>query len=346
MRAAVFHGPRDVRIEQVPDPASAPGRVVIRNLVNGLCGSDLHLFQGDLTGGIPVPAQFGHEFCGEVVEVGQGVAGIGIGDLVTVEPLESCGSCRDCRAGSPNVCWDARWYAATGSIGGLSEFASVASGSAHLLPDGVSTEQGALVEPMAVAYHACRTGAATPGDRVVVLGAGPIGIGVALGMRALGVDDVVVAEPVSLRRAALEALGVARVVGPSAEAILDAYGGPADLVIDAAGVQAAFDAAVEVLGPRGRLVIVAMYGGEVAFRPVRLLTREVSVRLSCAYAAGDFAAVIGHVAAGRYPTAPWVEHVALGGLDEAFGRLERGEAAKLLVDVAGVTPSGRPTRPG
>jgi (R,R)-butanediol dehydrogenase/meso-butanediol dehydrogenase/diacetyl reductase len=333
MRAAVFHGPRDVRVEEAPDPVVAPGRVVVRSLANGLCGSDLHLFQGDTTGGIPLPAQFGHEFCGRVVEVGDGATGVAVGDLVAVEPLESCGRCRECTDGAPNVCRDVRWYAATGTIGGLSELASVAAGSVHVLPEGTTAEQGALVEPMAVAYHACRTGGAAPGDRVVVLGAGPIGIGVALGLRALGVDEVVVAEPAPARRAALEELGVARVANPDAGAILEAHDGPVDLVIDAAGVPAAFDTALDVLGPRGRLVVVAMYREAVPFQPVRLLTREVRIALSCAYAAGDFAAVIGHIAAGRYPTSPWVEHVGLEDLDDAFGRLERGEAGKLIVDM-------------
>jgi (R,R)-butanediol dehydrogenase/meso-butanediol dehydrogenase/diacetyl reductase len=169
---------------------------------------------------------------------------------------------------------------------------------------------------------------------VAVLGGGPIGIGVALGLRALGVESVVVAEPAPARRAAIGALEVARAVEPDPSAILDALDGRVDLVVDAAGVPAAFGTAVEVLAPRGRCVVVAMYREAVTFHPVAPLTREIRISWSCAYGAGDFSAVIGHMTAGRYPTSSWVEHVRLDELDAAFGRLERGEAVKLIVDMA------------
>jgi (R,R)-butanediol dehydrogenase/meso-butanediol dehydrogenase/diacetyl reductase len=178
---------------------------------------------------------------------------------------------------------------------------------------------------------------AAAGERAVVVGAGPIGIGAYLGLRALGVEDVVVIEPAQERRAAVAAVGAETVLDPNevdvTTAVLDrTRGGGVSVVIDAAGAPAGFESALPMLGAGGRLVIVAAFMDPVAFHPLYVFQREIEILHSFAYC-NDFEAVLAHLAEGRYPSDAWVEVVPAQQLHEAYGRLERREAMKVLVDV-------------
>src|SRR5262252_6934665 len=154
MRAALYHGKEDIRIEDIPEPSTRPGTVKLRVAANGLCGTDLHLFYGGAHPAMTLPVVLGHEFGGEVVDVGEGVEDLRLGDQVAVEPLIPCGDCPHCRAGDYNLCGRMRVHGFAGAQGGLAELCVAARSNVHLLPDGVSASEGALVEPLAVAYHA------------------------------------------------------------------------------------------------------------------------------------------------------------------------------------------------
>jgi (R,R)-butanediol dehydrogenase/meso-butanediol dehydrogenase/diacetyl reductase len=337
MRAALYHGPGDIRLDNVPEPNPGPDDVKVRTLHNGLCGTDLHQYFVGPMSPAPLPVVVGHEFAGEVVEVGRNVTRVAVGDVVAVEPLWPCGACPPCEAGDYNLCVQILCHGLGGPGGGLSEFTIVRERMAYRLPEQVGPVLGALVEPMSVAYRAVLRAHPLPGVAAVVLGGGPIGIGSLLALRALGVEDVTVVEPAAQRRAAVSALGAETVLDPSATDVVGAireatHGAGVPVVIDAAGVAASFTAGLGVASTKARFVTVAAYMEPVTYNPTDAMMREIEIVSSFSYA-GEFDAVIGHMAAGRYPTEGWIEHVPFDDHLGAYDRLHRGEAIKLLVDL-------------
>jgi (R,R)-butanediol dehydrogenase/meso-butanediol dehydrogenase/diacetyl reductase len=338
MLASRLHGLEDVRLEEVPDVEPGEGQVRVRNAYNGICGSDLHMyFRGQF--GRPEPIILGHEFAGVVDAVGPGVDGIAVGTPVAVRPFHRCGHCERCRRGLGHLCLPMRVLGCGADGGGLAERCVAEVDMVYPLPDGVSLELGALVEPMSVSYNGVLRGDVEPGMSTVVFGAGPIGIGVVLALRALGVDDVVVVEPSTTRRDAIAALGATDVLDPRAEDVRAAVMAHtadcgADVVFECAGVEASFASALDVLGARGRLSVVAIYEDPFTFNPTRMMMNEIEVRGSMGYEAGIYEAVIGLMEKGAYPTAGWVDHIPWNALaDEGFVPLRRGEGMKVMVDV-------------
>ena len=237
MRAAVFHGRCDLRLEDVPEPEAGPGDVKLRVHYNGICGSDLHeYYAGPMTTrtephpltGVKNPVIFGHELCGSVVALGDGVEDLEIGDRVAVEPVETCGHCLDCRSGHYNHCRLLAFHGYNRAGGGLAEYTVVRRSMAHRLPSALSPAQGALIEPMAIAWSTVRRCRVEAGQTVALHGAGPIGIGVFLVLRARGVR-VIVSDPSPLRREVMRALGAPVVLDPGeadvVTAIRDLTGG-------------------------------------------------------------------------------------------------------------------------
>jgi (R,R)-butanediol dehydrogenase/meso-butanediol dehydrogenase/diacetyl reductase len=223
--------------------------------------------------------------------------------------------------------------------GGLAEYCVMPADMVFALPEAVTLEQGALVEPMAVSYNGVLRGDVEPGMRTVIFGAGPIGIGVLLGLRANGIDDVVVVEPSAKRREAIAALGATEVLDPTLDDVHGAVishtrGEGADVVFECAGVAASFSAAVPLVTARGKLVVVAVYEDSLEWNPTQLMINEVEVRGSMGYEVGVYERVIELMDAGHYPTSGWVEHIPWSGVvEEGFGPLRRGERMKVMVDV-------------
>jgi (R,R)-butanediol dehydrogenase/meso-butanediol dehydrogenase/diacetyl reductase len=346
MRAAVFHGRCDLRLEDVPEPEPAPGDVKLRVHYNGICGSDLHeYYAGPMTTrtephpltGVANPVIFGHEFCGSVVALGEGVEDLQVDDRVAVEPVETCGRCLDCRSGRYNHCPLLAFHGYNRTGGGLAEYTVVRRTMAHRLPAALTPTQGALIEPMAIAWATARRCQVEAGQTVALHGAGPIGIGVFLVLRARGVR-VIVSDPSPLRRNVMRSLGATVVIDPRetdvVTAIRDLTGGHgADASVDAAGVPAAISAGLRGTRIDGNFVVVAIHEKPIEIAPLDLLMPEVritGVALSC----NDFPAVIEAMAKGTFPTAGWVSTIPFDRLlDDGFERLRRQEALKLLVDL-------------
>jgi (R,R)-butanediol dehydrogenase/meso-butanediol dehydrogenase/diacetyl reductase len=268
--AAQLHGREDLRVEEVAEPEPGPGEVKIAVAHNGLCGTDLtEYFDGPmactsephpLTGGA-LPQIMGHEFAGTVTAVGTGVDDVVAGDRVAVEPLYYCRRCHACRAGLTQLCELVMTHGICSNGGGLAEYTVVPSWMLHRLPETMTLAQGALVEPMSVSFSGVLRSGIEPGQAALVLGAGPIGIGVTLGLRAIGIEDITVVEPAPTRRAAVEALGV-DVLDPDAVDVVAEVrrrtdGRGVDAAFDCAGAAATFSIAPAVLRPRGRYVILA-----------------------------------------------------------------------------------------
>jgi (R,R)-butanediol dehydrogenase/meso-butanediol dehydrogenase/diacetyl reductase len=347
MRAAVYHGPNKIEIAEVPEPAPAPGTVKLKVGLNGICGTDLHEYYA---GPIFVPTEphpltkaqmplvIGHEFSGVITEVGADVTGWSEGDRVAVEPIYRCGHCPACKAGNYNICAQIGFHGLM-SDGGMAEYTVVPTDMLHKLPDNVSLQLGALVEPMSVAYHAATLGEVKAGDTAMVFGAGPIGIGLWFALRGKGCDDVFVVEPSATRRASIEQLD-ARTLNPAAVDIpafiaehTDGRG--ADAVYDAAGVTPAIETALACVGARRPMVSVAIYEKPLTTPLLNLVMNESRIQGSLCYTAADFEAVIALMAEGSYDTTGWVTEIAIDDvIDEGFEALHAGKKMKVLVDPA------------
>jgi len=345
MRAAVYYGPNKVSVEDVAIPTPGPGQVQLQVGFNGICGTDLHEYYA---GPIFVPTQphplthqelpltLGHEFSGTITAVGAGVTGWREGDRVAVEPIYKCGHCGPCAAGNYNVCQQIGFHGLM-SDGGMAEYTVVPTNMLHRLPDNVSLELGALVEPMSVAYHAATLGDVGPGDTAMVFGAGPIGIGLWFALRGKGLQEIFVVEPSPTRRAAIEALGAATLDPTVTDVpgfIADhTYGAGADAAFDAAGVTPAVETALACVGSRKPMVSVAIYEKPLQTPLLNLVMNESRIQGSLCYTGADFEAVIALMAQGAYDTGGWVAQIPIGDVvSEGFEALHAGNKMKVLVD--------------
>lgn len=280
MRAARLHAAGDVHIDEVPTPQAGPGEVLVRVRAVAICPSDLRLYQeGHASGVVPDhPMIQGHEFSGEIAALGEGVDGPPMGTRVAVEPSWHCGECDLCLRGHENLCRHIVFPSFPQRDGALAEYIACPAFSVRELPDGASFAEGALIEPLGVGIHAVRLAEARPGQRVAVLGAGTIGMCVVLVLRAQGVGEIAVVEPIAGRREWPRDLG-AQVVA-SHEDLLDA-GYEADAVFECSGDSAAFDQALRLARPAGRVVIVGIpHPDEVCFDSTTPRRRELTVIFS------------------------------------------------------------------
>ncbi len=258
MTAARLHGVRDIRLAQEPAPTPGPGTSLIRVTAVGLCGSDLHWFADGGIGdaGLSRPLVLGHEIAG-VVEQGPLA-----GTRVAADPAWPCGSCDQCLAGNRNLCPTVRFAGHGANDGGLRELMAWPDHLLHPLPDSLSDADGAMLEPLGVALHAMDLGRPRPGECIVVVGCGPIGLCAVQVARAAGADRVIAVEPLAHRRELAARLGADVVLEPGPHvgaAVLDATDGRgAGLVIEVAGNDAAVDVSIECARPGGVVVLVGI----------------------------------------------------------------------------------------
>jgi (R,R)-butanediol dehydrogenase/meso-butanediol dehydrogenase/diacetyl reductase len=349
MKAARFHGPGDIRIEDVPEPEVGLGQVEVTVDWCGICGTDLHEF---LEGPIFIPARgaphpitgaelpvvMGHEFAGVVSAVGSGVSGIGEGDRVAVEPYYVCGECVACVAGRYNICRKLGFIGLSGQDGGFAEKCVVDSRWIHPLGD-LPTDVGALVEPLAVGYHAVRLSGLRPGGTAAVFGAGPIGLVTTAALKAAGAGQVIVVEPAAARKAKATPAGADTVLDPTetdvAAAVRDLTGGAgADVTFECAGIDAVLASAIGAVRPGGTVVNVAIWGHVPQVAMNDLVLSEISVIGSLAYC-GDHSDTIallrdGKVAAEQFITGRiGLDDLVKGGFRELIDNKE--ENVKILV---------------
>ena len=297
MKAARWHKARDIRIEDVPTPVPGPGQVKIKVKWTGICGSDLHEY---VAGPIFVPVDkphavshevapivMGHEFSGEVAEVGEGVTKVKPGDRVVVEPILSCGKCSACQHGKYNLCEDLGFHGLSGGGGGFSAYTVVGERWTHKMPDGLSFEQGALVEPAAVALHAVRLSSLKAGGTAAVFGAGPIGLLVIEALRVAGATSIYVVELSEQRGAKAKELGATAVIDPSKEdaaaRIKELSGGGVDVAFEVTGVPAVLQQCIDATRYEGETVIVSIWEKEASFQPNTVVLKEKTLKGIIAY---------------------------------------------------------------
>ncbi|MFC5061864.1 2,3-butanediol dehydrogenase [Actinomycetospora atypica] len=347
MRSAVYYRPHDVRIDDVEVPEAGPGQVKVRVAHNGVCGSDLHEYFSSETfvpvqphpqTGVQAPVALGHEFSGTVEAVGDGVTRVAVGDRVAARPTYTCGECPSCRAGAPNTCRVLAFHGLSGFGGGLSEYTVLPESMVFPLPENVSLELGALVEPMAVSYHAVKLSEIQPGQLAVIAGLGPIGVGLFFALRAHGVTNIIASDPSAERRAILTKLGAENVIDPTvtevataAAEVTDGLG--AHVVFDAAGVGAAIITGIGALAPRGKIVVVGIHEQAMELNPTALLLGEAQIVASLVYTDDDYREVIASMSRGEITGEGWVDHAPLDDLLTVYDELRRGARMKVLIDL-------------
>jgi (R,R)-butanediol dehydrogenase / meso-butanediol dehydrogenase / diacetyl reductase len=290
MRAIRIHGRDDVRLEDVPIPDLHPGHVLLRITTAGICGTDSALArfgEAVVPAGTPArwPVVLGHEFAGEVLEVGPGVDELAEGDLVACGAGISCGECRQCRLGRTNLC---ERYATAGvhRDGGLAEYCAVPAAICEpVAQHGVTGDTAAMAQPMAVAEHAIGAADLAAGERALIIGAGGIGSFATWAASSRGAEVTVYDLDVA-RLSIAESLGAARAIAagaetPAVEALVAE--GPFDVVYEMAGAQEPLEAAVAAVRPGGRIVLVGVHGGPRSVHLDRITLQEIRVHGTLAH---------------------------------------------------------------
>jgi len=331
MRAAVVQGLHlPLKVETLPDPVPGPGQVLVQVGRCGICGSDLHMTEDPMFG-VLAGDILGHEFAGEVVDCGPEVSAVRAGDLVSVTPLQSCGRCPTCLAGEPAWCQEMRLQG-----GGYGQLALTSARQCVPLPDGLSLADGAIVEPLAVALHGVQLSGLKPGDRVLVLGAGPIGLAVAYWARRLGAGAVVVQDihPYQERRALdMGATGFVHDREEPAAAGVRALGGRADIVYECVGLPGVIAQAVEQVRVKGTVLILGLCTQPDSLIPFAALSREARLQTSAFFTLPEYRAALDALSAGAVePRHLVTDAVSLDEVPAAFEALKhRTRQCKVLI---------------
>ena len=251
MLAARLYGPRDIRVERMPHPGKpGPGNVLLCVTATGICGSDLHTFANARIGDtvLKSPLVLGHEFAGIIETIGSGVEKLRAGMRVAVDPAQPCHHCDLCESGNPNLCRRLHFCGLYPDDGSLCEFMVVPARTCFPVPDSINDEAAAMLEPLGVALHAINLAKIRPGNRVAVIGAGPIGLLLVQAAKLAGAGEIFVRDPLPGRLMLAAKLGAKPL----------AVRGEVDVAIEAAWGGAAIEQALELARPGGRVVLVGI----------------------------------------------------------------------------------------
>lgn len=301
--AAVLHGIGDVRLDHRPDPAAGTGEVIVEIGAVGICGSDVHYYEHGRIGQYVVrePMVIGHEAAGIIVEVGQGVDAARLGELVALEPGIPDYTCDECRAGRYNLCPGIRFLATPPIDGAIVGRMAFPAALAHRAPDGLSAEQAAMAEPVSVGVWACRKASVSLGDRVLITGAGTIGLLAAQVARTCGATNITVTDISEFR------LSVARDLGFTAVSASAPPVGEYDVLLECSGSQSAVTAGVSQMAPAGRVVLVGMGADSVSIDVPLLQGRELSVTGVFRYA-NTYPMALHLISTGQVDVTPVITH--------------------------------------
>lgn len=339
MKALVFRGVgQPLQLETVDDPTPGEGEVVLRVGRCGICGTDLHRTEHNVWTCRP-PVVLGHEFAGEIVALGKGVEGLTEGMRVTALPYIGCGKCRACLAGTPHQCPTNLNVGTEQLAGGYAEYVKVGAATCLQLPTALSIEDGALVEPLAVGLRGVKRGGVKPGDRVLVIGAGPIGLAAAYWAKLAGASKVAVSAPSDRRKPLAEAMGATAFITASDDKSLAAateaeLGGLADVVLECVGQPGMIQRSLSCLRTGGRVVVLGVCIQPDTIMPLVGLSKEADIRFSVVYDVAEFQTCIDALDAGHVaPRAMVTDTVSLADAPAAFEALrQRTHQCKVMVD--------------
>lgn len=278
MRASVLVSKGVIEMQERPVPTPGDGEVLVRVASVGVCGSDVHYYKEGRIGDYVVdqPLVLGHEVSGLVVGVGRGVDESRVGDRVAIDPQRPCRHCRTCKAGRSNLCPFMEFYATPPHDGTFCDYVLAPSDQAYLVPDSLSDDSAALLEPLSVGLWAAHKAAIGPGDRVLVAGAGPIGAMVAQAVRARGASDVVATDFVDSRRERITSFGATRALHPVADAA-EIAGLQADAFVDCSGATPAVLSGLAATRSGGTVVLVGLGAEQMPLPVQEIASRELNV---------------------------------------------------------------------
>jgi (R,R)-butanediol dehydrogenase/meso-butanediol dehydrogenase/diacetyl reductase len=347
MKAAVWHGLKDIRVEDVELQALREDEVKVRVAWAGICGSDLHEYQegpvfvpvdakADLTGEV-APLTMGHEFAGVVEEVGSKVTNFKVGDRVVVNPTLTY------RKKHEEVDrFDGFNFIGLHGNGGFAKYANVPETNIHRLADNLTLQDGALVEPMAVAVQAVKDSGVELGDTVAVFGAGPIGLLTIIAAKASGASKIIVLDLSDNRLEKAKELGATHVINSGKEEPVQAVRAIApdgvDVSFEVAGVAPTFKQAIDVTKPKGNMMIISIFARPIEWNPIQLINTGVNVLSSIVYTPSTFQRTIDAMSTGQLnPQGIITSQIVLDDIvDKGFETLTNDKTqSKILVELSG-----------
>ncbi len=336
-QAAYYEGDRQIRlgIGEPRDPGEGEAQLQVSHC--GICGTDLHIFHGAMDARVDMPLVMGHEMSATVRKLGAGVEGFAEGDRVVVMPLAPCADCPACAAGHSHICHKLN-FLGIDTPGAFQSFWTVPAYTLHRIPANLSMAHAALIEPLAVACHDLRLADLQPGDQVIVLGGGPIGMLVALVAQQAGAA-VIVSEINPYRVELARNIGL-EAVNPSETDLIELVmqrtkGAGADIVFEVSGSQAGADIMTELLRTRGLAVVVAIFAQKPQIDLFRFFWRELRLKGVRVYESQDFAEAISLAAQGTLPLDGLISDIRpLSALRSGFEDMEKGgQVMKILLEL-------------
>ncbi len=337
MTAAYYRGDKSFAVENAKRPEPAPGEVLLKIAYCGICGTDMHVFHGNMDARVGLNRVIGHEMSATVAAIGDDVAGFDVGQKVVVRPLDACGDCPACAAGHQHICHNLK-FLGLDTDGAMQEYWSVPAHTLHHLPNDMRLDHAALIEPVAVACHDVRMSGLKAGEDVVVIGGGPIGILVAMVARDAG-GKVVVSEVNEARLAIARKLGFDTVnpLQTDLPSEINARTGNkgADVVFEVSGSQPGVDAMTTVAATRGRIVMVAIHATAPKVDMFQFFWRELNLIGVRVYEPEDYDKAISVIVAGGVDAETVITDVSpLSDIQAAFEALDSSPTAmKSLIKV-------------
>ena len=331
MKAVTFQGLHTpLAYEDIPDPTPGAGELVVKVGRCGICGSDLHMTE-DAAYGCKHGDVLGHEFAGEVVALGKGTSGNKIGDLVSVIPLMSCGTCEHCLKGEVQWCKN---FGLQG--GGYAEYAVTRPNQCITLPSDLSLADGAIIEPLAVALHGVNLSGMAKGDKVLILGAGPIGLAVAFWARQHGAGRIAVQDIADHQKArALEMGADIFVVDPEnpVESAIQGLGGEADIVFECVGIPGLIDQGVKQVRGNGTIVLLGLCTKPDTIHTFPMLSKQIKLITSAFFTVQEYEATLAALEAGAHaPRQLVTDTISLTNTPDVFESLkQRTNQCKVLI---------------
>ena len=309
MKAAIWYGGKDIRIEEVPLPKIKDDEVLVKVKAVSICGSDLHAYLGISKRRVP-PLVMGHEFSGEVTKLGKKVKNFSEGERVVVEPIISCGTCQLCRQGSNNICQNLQLVGLHVS-GAFSEYVSVPAKKCYTLPMAVSFEEASLIEPLAVAVHAVNLASLEKKESICIIGSGAIGLMTLQVAREKGVRNIVALDTLEYRLAVARKFGATTTINVTKEdpvqKILADRG--ADAVFEAVGHQQTVQQGLGMVKKGGTVIIIGMLEATMQLPMLDITVKEIELHGSYGYTSDDFQQALNLISKKKVKVIPLITHL-------------------------------------
>ena len=336
MKAALLHGPRDMRIEEMGEPKIDYGEVLIKPHLVGICGSDISMYRKGPR--VPHPLVIGHECCGHIVQLGEGGTDLKIGQRVVIHPNFGCGNCFQCRAGRENLCPNKVSLGVTVD-GCFAEYVKAPERYVWPILNNISDEEVAAIEPVAVAVRTVRRMGNPLGRWVTILGAGPIGLFVLQVAKRAGAR-VLLADLIDERLTLGEELGADAVINVSRDGLEERVKSLTksqgmDIVVETAGRAKTFEQAVEIVKASGRIILIGLSTDAANIVPSAIVRKETEIFGSIIYSHEDFCQAIQLVYESGVRVTPLITHsFSLNDIKEAFETADKGQGIKIMIDLA------------